>query len=58
MFLAVSTDGTEVYRCGAGFCECPAGLRAAHCYHCCAVTIVLAASVPAAPIVQSLGLAA
>src|SRR3954452_8362785 len=25
VFLAVSTDGTEVYRCSAGFCECPAG---------------------------------
>jgi hypothetical protein len=58
VFLAVSTDGTEVYRCGAGFCGCPAGQKATHCYHVCAVTIALAASPPAAPIVQPLGLAA
>jgi hypothetical protein len=58
VFLAVSTDGSEVYRCAAGFCECPAGQKETHCYHVCAVTIVLAASVPAAPIVRPLGLAA
>jgi hypothetical protein len=58
VFLAVSTDGTEVYRCAAGFCECPAGQKETHCYHVCAVTIALAASAPAAPIVQPLALAA
>jgi hypothetical protein len=58
VFLAVSTDGTEVYRCAAGFCECPAGQKETHCYHVCAVTIVIAASAPAAPIVQPLALAA
>lgn len=57
-FLAVSTDGSEVYRCGATFCECPAGQKDMHCYHVAAVVITLAASAPAAPVVQPLGLAA
>ncbi len=58
VFLAVSTDGTEVYRCAAGFCECPAGQKEKHCYHVCAVTITLAASAPAAPAMPPLALAA
>jgi hypothetical protein len=58
VFLAVSTDGTEVYRCAAEFCECPAGQKDTHCYHVCAVTVTLAASAPAAPVVQPLALAA
>ncbi|WP_228994712.1 hypothetical protein [Streptomyces sp. DH8] len=35
VFLAVSDDGTEVYRTAAtGQCNCPAGLRARYlCYH-------------------------
>ena len=58
VFFAVSTDGSEVYRCAAEFCECPAGLKDSHCYHVCSVVITLAASAPAAPVVQPLSLAA
>ena len=58
VFFAVSTDGSEVYRCAAEFCECPAGQKGTHCYHVAAVVITLAASAPAAPVVQPLSLAA
>ncbi|MCW2934867.1 MAG: hypothetical protein JWM19_5829 [Actinomycetia bacterium] len=49
VFLAVSTDGSEVYRCGAEWCECPAGLKDKHCYHGCAVVITIASTAPAVP---------
>ncbi|WTW95436.1 hypothetical protein OG216_19535 [Streptomycetaceae bacterium NBC_01309] len=45
IFLAVSDDGSEVYRTAAtGQCNCPAGLRATSlCYHACAAQLVAAA---------------
>lgn len=58
VFFAVSTDGSEVYRCTAEWCECPAGQKGTHCYHTCAATIALASVAPAAPVVEPLGLAA
>lgn len=49
VFLAVSTDGGEVYRVTAGLCQCPAGEKGHQCYHRCAVAIVIAASAAPAP---------
>lgn len=58
-FLAVSTDGTEIYRTtAAGSCTCPAGEKSTHCYHTCAATIVLAASTPTTPVIRPFALAA
>jgi hypothetical protein len=58
VFLAVSTDGTEVYRVAADWCECPAGLKEKSCYHRCAVVITIASTAPAVLAVQPLALAA
>jgi hypothetical protein len=60
VFFAVSTDGAEVYRCAAGFCECPAGQASTPklCYHRAGVVIVTASTTPATPIVQPFALAA
>jgi hypothetical protein len=46
-FLAVSADGTEVYRATASACSCPAGEKGTRCYHRCAVVITLASLAPA-----------
>lgn len=45
IFLAVSDDGSEVYRTAAtGQCNCPAGLRATSlCYHGAAALLVATA---------------
>lgn len=58
VFLAVSTDGSEVYRCTADFCECPAGQKDHQCYHRCGIAIVTASTAPAVPAAQPLTLAA
>ncbi|MEV5677017.1 hypothetical protein [Streptomyces sp. NPDC052179] len=46
IFLAVSEDGSEVYRTAAtGQCNCPAGLRALHlCYHGAAALLLASAA--------------
>lgn len=44
VFLAISDDGSEVYRTAAsGQCNCPAGLRSIACYHAAAAHLVAAA---------------
>jgi hypothetical protein len=58
VFLAVSTDGTEVRRVAADWCECPAGLKEKPCYHRCTVVITIASTAPAAPAAQPFTLAA
>jgi uncharacterized protein DUF6011 len=60
VFFAVSTDGSEIYRCSAEFCECPAGQASTPklCYHRAGVVIVTASTASAAPVVEPLALAA
>lgn len=43
VFLAVSTDGSEVYRTHPTNCNCPAGLKGGLCYHQLAARLLLAA---------------
>ncbi len=43
VFTAVSTDGTETYLTHPTNCTCPAGLKAARCYHQLAARLLLAA---------------
>ncbi|MFE0376231.1 DUF6011 domain-containing protein [Streptomyces inhibens] len=42
-FAAVSSDGTETYLAHPTNCTCPAGLKAARCYHQLAARMLLAA---------------
>jgi hypothetical protein len=48
VFHAISTDGGEIYRCAAEFCDCAAGQQDKPCYHRAAAIIVLASLTPAA----------
>lgn len=43
VFTAISTDGTETYLTHPTNCTCPAGLKAARCYHQLAARLLLAA---------------
>ncbi len=43
VFLAVSTDGTEIYRSAPTSCTCSAGLKGTRCYHQLAARMLLAA---------------
>jgi hypothetical protein len=43
VFIAVSTDGSELYRSAPTTCNCPAGLKGSRCYHQLAARLLLAA---------------
>ncbi|MFL1903094.1 DUF6011 domain-containing protein [Streptomyces tauricus] len=43
VFLAVSTDGTEIHRTAPTGCNCKAGLKGSRCYHALAARLLLAA---------------
>ena len=43
VWLAVSSDGTRVYRTANEACSCPAGIRSVRCLHRAAVAILNAA---------------
>ncbi len=43
VFLAVSTDGTEIHRTAPTGCNCKAGLKGTRCYHVLAARLLLAA---------------
>lgn len=43
VFLAVSTDGTEIHKTAPNACTCKAGIRGIRCYHIAAARMLLAA---------------